>query len=70
MIKPLVIVLNWGEDGGGNLTNVQYDAIWNCHNEFPLYNEYILIKNEKKLSMDPTYITIRWGKKLWFGIAQ
>jgi hypothetical protein len=33
-----------GEDSGGNLTNVQCKAIQNCHNESPLYNEYILIK--------------------------
>jgi hypothetical protein len=39
---------SWGGgDGGGNLTNVQYKAIWNCHNEYALYNGYILIKLEK-----------------------
>jgi hypothetical protein len=32
-----------GRDGGGDLTNVQYKPVWNGHNEFPLYNEYILI---------------------------
>jgi hypothetical protein len=31
-------------DDEGNLTNVQYKAIQNCHNESPLYNKYILIK--------------------------
>jgi hypothetical protein len=36
-----------GRDGGGNLTNVQCKPIWNCHNESPLYNEYILIKISK-----------------------
>jgi hypothetical protein len=35
-------------DGEGDLTNVQYKPIWNCHNESPLYNEYILIKKSKK----------------------
>jgi hypothetical protein len=49
--KPLVIVLSGaerglrGRDGGDDLTNVQYKSIWNCHNESPLYNKYILIKN-------------------------
>jgi hypothetical protein len=33
-------------DGGDNLTNVQKKPIWNYHNESPLYNEYILIKNK------------------------
>jgi hypothetical protein len=23
-----------GRNGGGNLNNVQYKAIWNCHDEF------------------------------------
>jgi hypothetical protein len=36
-------VSRW-RDGGDNATNVQYKPIWNYHNEFPLYNEYILIK--------------------------
>jgi hypothetical protein len=49
--KPLAIVLSGvgrgrrGRDGGGDLTNVQYKFIWNCHNGSPMYNEYILIKN-------------------------
>jgi hypothetical protein len=30
------------------LTLKSYKPIWNCHNEFPLYNEYILIKNLRK----------------------
>jgi hypothetical protein len=30
--------------GEYNLTNLQYKPIWNCHNEFPLHNKYILIK--------------------------
>jgi hypothetical protein len=29
------------------LTNGQWKAIWNCHNESPLYKKYILIKNGK-----------------------
>jgi hypothetical protein len=24
-----------GRDGTGNLTNVQYKPVWNCHNEYP-----------------------------------
>jgi hypothetical protein len=36
-----------GKDGGGDITNAQYKLIWNCHNESPLYNKYILIKNLK-----------------------
>jgi hypothetical protein len=35
------------EDGGGNLTNVQYEAVWSCHNESPLISEYVLIKMAK-----------------------
>jgi hypothetical protein len=31
-------------DSGGQLTNIQYKAIWNCHNESPLYSKYILVK--------------------------
>jgi hypothetical protein len=39
--------VGWGvgsEDGGGDLTNVQCNAIQNCHNESSLY---ILIKMGK-----------------------
>jgi hypothetical protein len=49
--KPLAVALSgagrWlrGRDGGGDLTNVQYKPIQNCHYESPLYNEYIIIKN-------------------------
>jgi hypothetical protein len=32
---------------GGYLTNVQCKAIWNCHNESFLYNEYVLIREKK-----------------------
>jgi hypothetical protein len=34
-----------GRDGGDNLINIQQKPIWNCHNESPLYNEYVLKKN-------------------------
>jgi hypothetical protein len=49
-MKPLAIALSGVgrelREGkcGGNLTNVQCKAIQNCHNESPLYNEYILLK--------------------------
>jgi hypothetical protein len=52
--KPLAIALSAAgrglrrRDGGGDLTNVQCKPIWNCHNESPLYNKYILIKNFNK----------------------
>jgi hypothetical protein len=41
-IKPLAIVLSGGgrvsrgRDGRGDLTNVQYKPIWNCHSETPV----------------------------------
>jgi hypothetical protein len=53
-MKPLAIALSGiGKglrqgDGRGDLTNIQCKAIWNCHNESPLYNEYILIKIKEK----------------------
>jgi hypothetical protein len=34
------------ENGGGELTNVQWKAIQKCHNESPMCVEYILIKME------------------------
>jgi hypothetical protein len=34
--------------GGSNLTNVQCKAIWNCHNDSLLYNEYKPIKTKKR----------------------
>jgi hypothetical protein len=37
--------LNKNQDSGGDLTNVQYKPIWDCHDECPLYNEHILKKN-------------------------
>jgi hypothetical protein len=49
-MKPLAIALGGvrrgvqGKDGGSNLTNEQYKAIQNCHNESPLYNKYTPIK--------------------------
>jgi hypothetical protein len=55
-MKPLAVALSgaWREsrweDGGGNLTKVQCKPIGKCHNESPLYNEYILIKMNKKES--------------------
>jgi hypothetical protein len=46
--KPLAIAWSgagWGGDTvGGDLTNVQYKPIWNCHNESSLCKEYILMK--------------------------
>jgi hypothetical protein len=53
-MKPLAIALRGtgrellSEDGRGDLTIVQYKAIQNWHNKFPLYNEYMLIKMKKK----------------------
>jgi hypothetical protein len=49
-MKPLAIALSGGggvkgRDGGGELTDVQCEPIRNCHNESPLYNEYILIQS-------------------------
>jgi hypothetical protein len=55
-IKPLAIALRWvgrgsrQRDCGGNLTNVQCKPILNCHNESPLYNEFILIKMKEKIN--------------------
>jgi hypothetical protein len=37
------------KDGGGDLTNIHHKAIRNCHNEFSLYNPYILIEMGKKI---------------------
>jgi hypothetical protein len=48
--KPLAIALSGAEKGSmrrdsvGDLTNAQCKSTWKCHNESPLYNEYILIK--------------------------
>jgi hypothetical protein len=48
--KPLAIALSGverrltGRGDGGDVTNVQHKSTWNCHNEIPLYHEYILIK--------------------------
>jgi hypothetical protein len=39
--KPLAIALSgarrglWGRDDGGDLTNIWYEANWNCHYESP-----------------------------------
>jgi hypothetical protein len=49
-MKPLAIASSGvgkglqGEDDGSNLTNIECKAIPNCHNEYPLYSKYILIK--------------------------
>jgi hypothetical protein len=49
----------WGREGprgrhkGGNVNNVQNKSTQNCCYEYPLYNEYILIKiYKRKLGMD------------------
>jgi hypothetical protein len=51
MMKPLRIALSGAEgrrlqggDGGSTLTDVQGKAIRIWNNEFPLYNEHMLIK--------------------------
>jgi hypothetical protein len=53
-MKPLAIALSGMERGlqqgdGGDLTNIQCKVIQYCHNESPLYYEYILIKMKKKI---------------------
>jgi hypothetical protein len=57
--NPLAIALREkgrglkGRGSGGDLTNVKYKPIWNCHNESPMYNKYTLIKklmNKKSYS--------------------
>jgi hypothetical protein len=56
-----------GEDGVGDITNAQYKPFWKCHNEFPLYNEYILIKklmeNKKTLNSIPNTKKRKEGRK-------
>jgi hypothetical protein len=54
-MKPLAIALSGvvrgfqgRGDGGGNLTNIQCKSIRNWHNDFPLNNEYMLIKMKNK----------------------
>jgi hypothetical protein len=50
-VKPLAIALcgvgrggpREERDCGGDLTNIQCEPIWNCHNESSLHNKYILI---------------------------
>jgi hypothetical protein len=37
-----------GEDGGGNLTNVKYKPILNCHNEPPHKKETIFTSEKKR----------------------
>jgi hypothetical protein len=55
-MKPPAVALSGVEeqlagegDGQGDLTNIQWKPIPNCHNESQLYNEYILIKSEEIL---------------------
>jgi hypothetical protein len=53
-VKPFAIALKWGRkglwkrDGGGYLTNVQYNPISNCHTQSSLNNKHILIKMKEK----------------------
>jgi hypothetical protein len=54
-MEPLTIVLrgqggglSGSGGGGGYLTNVQCNPFKKCHNEFPLHNEYILVKMRRK----------------------
>jgi hypothetical protein len=52
-----------GEDGGGDLTNVQCKAIQNCHNKSPWYNEYMLTKMRNKIFKKERYQTYEY--KAW-----
>jgi hypothetical protein len=36
---------------GGTLINIKCKPIWNCYNDSPPYNEYILIKMKKKFTV-------------------
>jgi hypothetical protein len=45
---------DWGQEMMGQVTNVQYKSIWNCHYEFPPYNDYILIKFTLKSDSETT----------------
>jgi hypothetical protein len=63
-MEPLAIALSRAGrrlqsrgDDGGNLTNVQYKAIWNWHYESLLYNEYMLIKMKKKIGVEEQIFT-------------
>jgi hypothetical protein len=42
-----MILLGEAGEGGDNLTNVQCKTIENWHNEFLLYNEYMIIRIKK-----------------------
>jgi hypothetical protein len=42
-----------GEDGGNDLTNVQYKLIWNCHNESPPVQQMYPNKNKFKSRLYP-----------------
>jgi hypothetical protein len=35
-----------GQGQGGEM--VEFVTIWNCHNESPLYNTYIIMKRKRK----------------------
>jgi hypothetical protein len=49
-MKHFVIALSGvGRGSRGDLTNVEYKPIWNCHNESALHNENTLIKIKLKL---------------------
>jgi hypothetical protein len=51
-----LLSLGWGRGLGGetmDVTKVQYKSNQNCHYEFPLYNEYILVKNLFKKKKKP-----------------
>jgi hypothetical protein len=54
--KPLAIPLSgaWRgsrvRDGGGDLANVQYKPVWNCHSEFPTVKWIHPNKNNFKTS--------------------
>jgi hypothetical protein len=56
-MKPLAVALSGvgrgprGAGSGDNLTNIQYKAVQNCHNESPPYNEYMLIKMKKSFEI-------------------
>jgi hypothetical protein len=54
-MKPIGIVLRrgeemWENDGGNEFNKVYCKHMWKCHNETPLYNEYMLIKCKKEKS--------------------
>jgi hypothetical protein len=46
----LLLVGQGGSCGGVDLTNVQCKVVWNCNNELPLDDEYILVEMGEKLT--------------------